>query len=233
MNPKKLNYLSISLLIAIAFVTGVGSANYIETAFRSPWIRFKDPQTIDQYLRSHPVRKLQLGAGGNDPPGWLNSDIEPGDKEVYLDATTRYPFPDGSFQYAFSEHMIEHVPWEAGVMMLRECYRVLAKGGKLRIVTPNLGKFIQLLDGNPDAHGQQFIDAKLRFEAVLLPRYRALTSLTVRSANMAISSFMTRQLFGRVSNWPDSNRSRNTKLQKIPIPFFEKQNYVRAIQSQI
>jgi SAM-dependent methyltransferase len=164
MNPKKLNYLSISLLIAIAFVTGVGSANYIETAFRSPWIRFKDSGTIDQYLRSHPVRKLQLGAGGNDPPGWLNTDITPSDKEVYLDATSRYPFPDGSFHYVFSEHMIEHVSWEAGVMMLRECYRVLAKGGKLRIVTPNLAKFIQLLDGNPDADAQRFIDTKLRFE---------------------------------------------------------------------
>jgi predicted SAM-dependent methyltransferase len=164
MNPKKLDYLSISLLIAIAFVTGVGSGNYIETAFRSTRIRFKDPRTIDQYLRSHPVRKLQLGAGGNDPPGWLNTDIEPGDKEVYLDATTRYPFPDGSFQYVFSEHMIEHVSWEGGVLMLRECYRVLAKGGKLRVVTPNLAKYIQLLDGNPDADAQRFIDLKLRFE---------------------------------------------------------------------
>ena len=164
MNPKKLNYLSISLPIAIAFVTGVGSANYIEKAFRSPRIRFGDPQTIDQYLRSRPVRKLQLGAGGNDPPGWLNTDITPSDKEVYLDATSRYPFPDGSFHYVFSEHMIEHVSWEAGVMMLRECYRVLAKGGKLRIVTPNLAKFIQLLDGNPDADAQRFIDTKLRFE---------------------------------------------------------------------
>src|SRR6266508_2473564 len=57
---------------------------------------------------------------------------------------------------------------------------------------------------------------------VLLLRYRALTSLTARSANMAINSFMTHQLFGRLSNWPDSSRSRNTKLQKIPIPFFEK-----------
>jgi predicted SAM-dependent methyltransferase len=48
--------------------------------------------------------------------------------------------------------------------MLKECYRVLAKGGKLRIVTPNLAKYIQLLDGNSDATTSQFIDAKLRSE---------------------------------------------------------------------
>jgi len=164
MNLKRLFCSRTSLLIAIAFFTGVGSADYVGKAFRSPSVRFGDTQTIAQYLQSHPVRKLQLGAGGNDAPGWLNTDITPKDKEVYLDATTRYPFPDGSFQYVFSEHMIEHVSWEAGVMMLRECYRVLAKGGKLRIVTPNLAKFIQLLDGNPDADAQRFIDAKLRFE---------------------------------------------------------------------
>jgi len=33
--------------------------------------------------------------------------------------------------------------------MLKECYRVLAPGGKLRVVTPNLTKFVQLLTENP------------------------------------------------------------------------------------
>src|SRR5919109_1582212 len=82
--------------------------------------------------------------------------------EIYLDATQRYPFSDGSFQYVFSEHMIQLVSWEGGVAMLKECYRVLVPGGKLRIVTPNLAKFVQLLIGNPDADAQQFIAAKRR-----------------------------------------------------------------------
>jgi predicted SAM-dependent methyltransferase len=166
MDVKKRSYLRASLLILIGFFIGLGTADSFDKAFRSPWFRFGDSRAIAQYLQSHPVRKLQLGAGGNDPPGWLNTDIEPYDKEVYLDATGRYPFPDGSFQYVFSEHLIEHVSWEAGLMMLRECYRVLAKGGKLRIVTPNLAKYIQLLDGNADNDVRQFIDAKLRSESM-------------------------------------------------------------------
>ena len=125
--------------------------------------RIKDPVVIRDYLESHPVRKLQLGAGGNDPAGWLNSDIEPIGKEIYLDATDRYPFPDGSFQYILGEHVIEHVPWEAGVVMLKECYRVLAKGGKVRIVTPDLTKFVKLLADSADPEAQQFINAKLGF----------------------------------------------------------------------
>jgi predicted SAM-dependent methyltransferase len=161
---KKIIFSRTPLLVAIGFFAGLATHDYIRTAFQSPGMRLGDKQTIAKYLGSHPVRKLQLGAGGNDPPGWLNTDITPNKKEVYLDATARYPFADGSFQYVFSEHMIEHVSWEAGVIMLRECYRVLAKGGKLRIVTPNLAKFVQLLNGNPDVEAQKFIDAKFRFE---------------------------------------------------------------------
>jgi predicted SAM-dependent methyltransferase len=125
--------------------------------------RINDRGTIHDYLKSHTVRKLQIGAGGNDVDGWLNSDIEPSSKEIYLDATHRYPFPDGSFQYVFSEHVIEHVSWEGGLAMLRECHRVLAPGGKVRTVTPNLTKFIQLLGGVADPAERQYIDAKLRF----------------------------------------------------------------------
>jgi predicted SAM-dependent methyltransferase len=133
-----------------------------QAAFRALPNGIKDERVIRYYLKSHPVRKLQLGAGGHDPKGWLSTDIKPTNHEVYLDATERYPFPDGSFQYVFSEHLIEHVPWEGGLAMLKECYRVLAPGGKVRIVTPNLTKFFQLLDGDADAEAQRFIEAKLR-----------------------------------------------------------------------
>jgi len=150
------------LLIMIVFVATLAITEHGELksgAYRS-WI--KDPGVIRDYLQSHSVRKLQLGAGGIDPKGWLNTDIEPTSNEVYLDATKRYPFPDGSFQYVFSEHLIEHVPWEAGVAMLKESYRVLAPGGKVRVVTPNLTKFVQLLTGSADADAQRFMAAKLR-----------------------------------------------------------------------
>ena len=163
---------NVSLTVAQITVRGFRSLtqvparaySVVQTAIREHRSRSKDPEAIRDYLKSHPVRKLQLGAGGNNPGGWLNTDIEPTGEEVYLDATKQYPFPDGSFQYIFSEHMIEHVPWEAGVAMLKECYRVLAPGGKVRIVTPNLTKFVELLAGGADAEAQRFIDAKLRLE---------------------------------------------------------------------
>ena len=149
------------LLVMIVFVAALAISDLgnIANGYRD---RIRDPRTIREYLQSQSVRKLQLGAGGNDPQGWLNTDIEPTRNEVYLDATKRFPFPDSSFHYVFSEHVIEHVSWEAGVAMLKECYRVLAPGGKVRVVTPNLAKFIQLLTASADVDAQQFIAAKLR-----------------------------------------------------------------------
>jgi predicted SAM-dependent methyltransferase len=133
-----------------------------QITFRAHRHELNDPEAIHEYLKSHPVRKLQLGAGSSNPIGWLNTDIEPQGEQVYLDVTKRYPLPDGSFQYVFSEHVIEHVPWEGGLAMLKECYRVLAPGGKVRIVTPNLTKFIELLFGTAD-DAQRFIETKLRY----------------------------------------------------------------------
>ena len=42
-----------------------------------------------------------------------------------MDATEEFPFPDNTFDYVFSEHMIEHVSYEDGAVMLRECHRVM------------------------------------------------------------------------------------------------------------
>src|SRR4051812_41800883 len=86
---------------------------------------------IREYNRGHPIRKLQLGAGGIVYPGWLNTDIEPGPGKVYLDATKPFPISDGAIQYIFGEHVIEHLSYDDGLLMLRECYRVLAPGGKI------------------------------------------------------------------------------------------------------
>lgn len=158
---KKLTF-NLFLLILMAYFASLSPGLNWEIAFREYRTRIKDPAIIRGYLNSHSIRKLQLGAGGSNPAGWLNTDINPNNKQVYLDATDPYPFPDGSFQYVFSEHLIEHLTWEGGVSMLKECYRVLARGGKIRIVTPNLMKFIQLLSGRPDADAQRFIVAKLK-----------------------------------------------------------------------
>jgi predicted SAM-dependent methyltransferase len=102
---------------------------------------------IDAYLRAHDVRKLQLGTGGNVRDGWLNTDIHDfkGTGEVvYLDAREPFPLPDASFDVVYSEHMLEHLTYADGLQCLRECYRVLRPGGRIRVATPSLERLMQL-----------------------------------------------------------------------------------------
>lgn len=123
---------------------------------------FATRSIINGYLRDHSQRKLQIGAGGNNMTGWLNTDIEPEDGQAYLDATARFPLPDRSFNYIYSEHVIEHLGYDGALTMLRECHRVLAPGGRLRVATPNLLKFVALFQEGRSEEAQRYIPEKLR-----------------------------------------------------------------------
>ena len=113
--------------------------------------------TIRRYLRDHQERKLQLGTGGNFMEGWLNTDLFPFSRATaFMDVTKRFPLPDASFDYIFSEHQIEHVSYPDGASMLRECFRVLRPGGLVRLATPDLAKLLSLYQ-DPNGEGKRYI----------------------------------------------------------------------------
>lgn len=60
-----------------------------------------------------------------------------------LDIGEKLPFGDGCFDWAYAEHLIEHVPQPVAVRWLSEVRRILAPGGLLRITTPDLAKYAQ------------------------------------------------------------------------------------------
>jgi hypothetical protein len=82
------------------------------------------PKIIAEYLHTTPKPKIQIGAGPSNAAGWLDSDIEPTLGQAYLDVDDT-----GGF--------------------FKEAHPVLARGGKLRMVAPNLNQFIVLFNG-PD-----------------------------------------------------------------------------------
>jgi SAM-dependent methyltransferase len=111
---------------------------------RSRLVRRRAP-LIQSYLASHPVRKLQLGAGPAPLDGWLNSDLRPRrEADIFLDASEPFPFEDGTFDYLFSEHFIHFLEYPGAKKSLQECWRVLKPGGKIRIAEANLWSFIKL-----------------------------------------------------------------------------------------
>jgi predicted SAM-dependent methyltransferase len=117
------------------------------------------PRQLDRYLNGVPPEKrcLSIGSGLNVIDGWLCTDPVPvRPATVYLDATKRWPIPSASFRYMACEHMIEHVPYEAGLQLISEAHRVLQRDGVLRISTPNLDVF-RLLPDADDPDAQEYI----------------------------------------------------------------------------
>lgn len=100
---------------------------------------FRRKQIIEAYFNSAERRKLNLGSGENLLEGWLNSDIlNVKDGMIFLDVRHEFPFENNSFDFVYSEHLLEHLSYEDGVYLLQECFRVLKYGGTCRISTPDL-----------------------------------------------------------------------------------------------
>ncbi len=90
----------------------------------------------DKRKKGAPAR-LHIGCGQEAIPGWVNIDSRalPGVDRV-LDV--RWGLPFRGVAAIFAEHFLEHLPFEDGLAFLRECRRVLAPDGVLRLSTPNL-----------------------------------------------------------------------------------------------
>jgi len=113
---------------------------------------------VDGYLRAHAVRRLHLGAGPALLEGWLNTDLVPATPGIaHLDATRPFPLPAASFDVAYCEHMIEHLAPAGGLIMLRECRRVLRPGGTVRVATPDLEVFLGLYGREDDLRRRRYV----------------------------------------------------------------------------
>lgn len=113
-------------------------------------------KVIQCYLLANETRKLQLGSGPTRLNGWLNTDIKSKPDCAYLDITEKFPIEDKTIDYIFTEHLIEHIPWEKGISMLKECRRILKSNGILRVATPDLEVFLKLYFQSSDV-GKEYI----------------------------------------------------------------------------
>ena len=111
-----------------------------------------------------PYHALNLGAGPGDPPGleefairdmrceggrvvgcdpdpavWNNAQL---DHAAIMDHSSVIPFPDESFDVAYSDYVLEHV--ECPEAFLGEVWRVLKPGGSFFFRTPNSWHYVSL-----------------------------------------------------------------------------------------
>ena len=85
------------------------------------------------------MKKIQFGCGGNRIGGWDNYDYE-------IDISKRLPFPDEYADAVLAEHVVEHVSIHDAWNFIEECFRILKKGGYMRIAVPCVSKIFKESD---------------------------------------------------------------------------------------
>ncbi|MCC8146526.1 MAG: methyltransferase domain-containing protein [Bacteroidales bacterium] len=110
------------------------------------------------YFKKSGEPRLHIGCGTCVKTGWLNSDMNFTKDIIFLDAEKKFPFPDSSFRYVFSEHLFEHLSYKGGKNMLQEVYRVLKPQGIFRLTMPGLEFLIKLYEEKDNELYDQYID---------------------------------------------------------------------------
>ena len=85
------------------------------------------------------------------------------------------PFADETFEAAYTSHTIEHLYFEQALNLLEEIYRVLAPGGILRVVVPDLRSMVKeyfemLSSGDTTGSAAQELNHRLLFREPHGPR---------------------------------------------------------------
>ncbi|MGL6290208.1 MAG: aspartyl/asparaginyl beta-hydroxylase domain-containing protein [Silanimonas sp.] len=85
--------------------------------------------------------KLHVGCGGHALPGWVNLDVHPA--PLCWNVHWGLPFADGAATHVFVSHLFEHLFFPHDAMaFLAELKRVLAHGGRVRIVVPDVAQLV-------------------------------------------------------------------------------------------
>jgi predicted SAM-dependent methyltransferase len=90
--------------------------------------------------------KINFGSGTFPLPGWVNVDADPDcNPDVLADLSSfPLPFPDACAQYLHSEDFFDQLNVDQAYDFLHECHRILAPGGVMRLLTPDLGRLVDL-----------------------------------------------------------------------------------------
>ena len=93
---------------------------------------------------------MNLGSGPYKLPGFVNVDLDPaGRPDVVADLSRPLPFADACADAIFTEDFVAQLEPDALGRFLGECRRVLKPAGTLRVLTPDLGRFMRMYLDEP------------------------------------------------------------------------------------
>ena len=99
------------------------------------------------------LRAVNLGAGDNKTPEQVTVDLRAEtNPDIVADVSEPLPFPDGRFDEVYSSHTLEHISWQKTRAALKEWVRILAPGGTIKIIVPNIAVAAQYFE-QPQYYG--------------------------------------------------------------------------------
>lgn len=111
-----------------------------------------------------PVSKmLNIGCGATNHPDWINLDVSPADANVMaVDINGGLPFSAEFAAICYSSHVLEHLDKAGACNLISECFRVLKRGGVIRLVLPDLEalvrEYLRVLDAVTSGDGTRELD---------------------------------------------------------------------------
>lgn len=108
------------------------------------------------YLRKHfsDKDKLNIGCGFNYVENWINIGLfqlhlmpyyvyllkkkKNETTVIHFDMNQDFPINPTSIKYIYASHFIEHLTFEQGINFTKNSYKVMKKGGKIRLTCPDL-----------------------------------------------------------------------------------------------
>jgi SAM-dependent methyltransferase len=138
----------------------------IEQGLWNLYTVLKDRQTafVQQQLQALGIDeqtrglKVHIGSAGYMIEDWLNIDAGGGD--LTLNVNWGLQLPDGSAQFAYCSHLLEHLRYsDQAPVFVREIHRILATGGTVRLVVPDLRKLLSAYV----ERNREFFDERQRY----------------------------------------------------------------------
>ena len=120
------------------------------------------PFVVSSYLNNHQTKMLNLGAGPNRYKGWLTADAFKSEADIYLNAYSKFPFKDSTWDVIYSEHMLEHIYVDKVPHLLSEVFRILKPGGLFRVTVPDL-----------EIHAKNYIQKNDQFFEPIITKYKS------------------------------------------------------------
>jgi len=102
-------------------------------------------------IRNQKGISVNLGSGGRGLDGWVNVDALRSHRDISFTCDIRHklPFRDGQVRRLFAEHVIEHIDFRSDLpRVLKEFYRVLELGGRVRVIVPDGRRWLEAYVSN-------------------------------------------------------------------------------------